>query len=251
MPMEPDMINILILAANDVHDDRDSGYPLGLSEIDGKTLLQHLTEQCGAIDDAQLTLAVSERDCKRWHLDNVMRLLSPSAHVVQIRRTTSGAACTALLAISDFASEDPLLIVNGNELIDVDFNAVVSRFWQADFDAGVVVFPSVHPRYSYVRLDQDQMVVECAEKNPISNHATVGFYWFRRGRDFVESAQQSISKHAHVDGQYYICPTLNEMVLRQARIGAHHIASQQFHPLKSERQFEKFDASRSGAREPT
>lgn len=244
------MINILILAANDFHDDRDSGYPLGLSEINGKTLLQHLTEQCNAIPDSHLTLAVNEQDCKRWHLDNVVRLLSPDARVVQIRRTTSGAACTALLAISDFSSEEPLLIVNGNELIDVDFNAVVSKFSAENFDAGVVVFPSVHPRYSYVRLNEDQMVVECAEKNPISNHATVGFYWFRRGKDFVESAQQTILKHAHVDGQYYICPTLNEMVLRQARIGAHHIASQQFHPLKSERQFEKFDASNAaGAKE--
>lgn len=237
------MMNILILAANDFHDDRDSGYPLGLSEVNGKTLLQHLTEQCNAIPGAQLTLAVNEQDCKRWHLDNVVRLLSPGANVVQIRRTTSGAACTALLAISDFSSEEPLLIVNGNELIDVDFNAVISEFSNANFDAGVIVFPSVHPRYSYVRLNDEQMVVECAEKNPISNHATVGFYWFKRGKDFVESAQQTILKHAHVDGQYYICPTLNEMVLRQARIGTHRIASQQFHPLKSERQFEKFDAA--------
>lgn len=241
------MINILILAANDFHDDRDRGYPLALSEINGKTLLQHLTEQCHAIPGAQLTLAVNEQDCKRWHLDNVVRLLSPQAHVVQIRRTTSGAACTALLAIADFSSEDPLLIVNGNELIDIDFNAVISEFSAAQFDAGVVVFPSVHPRYSYVRLNEERLVVEAAEKNPISNHATVGFYWFRRGKDFVESAQQTILKHAHVNGQYYICPTMNEMVLRQARIGAHHIAAQQFHPLKSERQFDKFDASRGMA----
>jgi dTDP-glucose pyrophosphorylase len=239
------VINILILAANDFHDDRDSGYPLALSEINDKTLLQHLTEQCNALPDVQLTLAVNEQDCKRWHLDNVVRLLAPTANVVQIGRTTSGAACTALLAISDFSSDDPLLIVNGNELIDIDFNAVVASFEAAQFDAGVVVFPSVHPRYSYVRLNEEQLVIECAEKNPISSHATVGFYWFRRGKDFVEAAQQMILKHAHVDGKYYICPTLNEMVLRQARIGAHHITAQQFHPLKSERQFEKFDASRS------
>ncbi|WP_426110389.1 glycosyltransferase family 2 protein [Massilia sp. PWRC2] len=237
------MMNILILAANDFHDNRDSGYPLALSEVNGKTLLQHLTEQCNSILGAHLTLAVNELDCKKWHLDNVVRLLAPEANVVQIRRATSGAACTALLAISDFSSEQPLLIVNGNELLDIDFNTVINQFLRAEYDAGVVIFPSVHPRYSYVRLDEQQLVVECAEKNPISNHATVGFYWFRRGRDFVESAQQTIFKHAHVDGKYYICPTLNEMVLRQARIGVHRIDAQHFHPLKSERQFEKFDAT--------
>lgn len=239
------MIDILILAANDFHDDRDRGYPLSLSEINGKTLLQQLTEKCNAIPDSRLTLAVNEQDCKRWHLDNVMRLLSPGANVVQIRRTTSGAACTALLAMADFRSEQPLLIVSGNELVEIDFNAVISKFLEAEFDAGVVIFPSVHPRYSYVRLNEEGLVVECAEKNPISNNATVGFYWFRRGRDFVESAQQTILKHAHVNGQYYICPTMNEMVLRQARIGAHRISAQQYHPLKTERQFENFDAARN------
>jgi NDP-sugar pyrophosphorylase family protein len=236
------MTNVLILAANELHDDRDSGYPLCLTEVNGKTLIQHLTDKCSAIADVKLTLAVREEDCKRWHLDNVVRLLSPDSKVLQVRRRTGGAACTALLAISTIDSEEPLLILNGNELIDVEFSAVISNFVNADYDAGVVVFPSVHPRYSYVKLNEHGLIVECAEKNPISNHATVGFYWFRRGRDFVEAAQQTILKSAHTDGQYYICPTMNELVLRQARMGIYSIEAQQFHPLKSERQIERFDA---------
>lgn len=242
------MTNVLILAANELHDDRDSGYPLCLIEIDGKPLIQHLTEKCSAIPDVKLTLAVREEDCKRWHLDNVVRLLSPNAKVLQVRRRTGGAACTALLAISTINSEEPLLILNGNELINIEFNAVISNFADFNYDAGVIVFPSVHPRYSFVRVNEYGLIVECAEKNPISNHATVGFYWFRRGRDFVEAAQQTIMKSAHVDGQYYICPTMNELILRQARIGIHQIEAQQFHPLKSERQIERFDASMETAR---
>ena len=235
------MTNVLILAANETHDDRDSGYPLCLTEVDGKPLIQHLSEKCNSIPNVKLTLAVRDQDCKRWHLDNVLRLLSPDAKVLNVQRKTGGASCTALLAIATIKNDEPLLIINGNELIDVDFAAVISGFVESDFDAGVVVFPSVHPRYSYVRLDDEGFVVECAEKNPISNNATVGFYWFKHGSDFVEAAQQAIIKSAHVDGQYYICPTMNELILRQFKIGVFRINTQKFHPLKSERQIERLE----------
>lgn len=233
------MTNILILAANESSDARDNGYPICLTEIDRKPLIQHLAEQCALIPNAKITLAVREDDCKRWHLDNVIRLLSPQATVLQVRGKTGGAACTALLAIATIQDEEPLLILNGNELIHVEFQQVIAHFNHLQCAAGVIVFPSIHPRYSYVRLDKQGFVVECAEKNPISQHATVGFYWFKQGRLFIEAAQEMILKKAHVNEQYYICPTLNELVLRQERIGTYPIEMQQFQPLKSERQIER------------
>lgn len=237
------MTNVLILAANEPHDDRDSGYPLCLTEVEGKPLLQHLTEQCESIDDLNLILAVRDEDCKRWHLDNVVKLLSPRAHLLRVQRRTGGAACTALLAIESINNDEPLLILNGNELVAADFRTIIEKFKDARYDAGVMVFPSVHPRYSYVRINDKDLVVECAEKNPISNHATVGFYWFRQGQDFITAAQQTILKHAHVDGLYYICPTLNELVLKQRRIGVHRISATDFHPFKSERQMDRLEAA--------
>lgn len=243
------MTNILILAANEPHDDRDSGYPLCLKEVNGKPLIQHLIEKCDHVPGANLTIAVREEDTKKWHLDNVIRLLSPTAHVIHVRQKTAGAACTALLAISGINNDQPLLILNGNELIDADYATVIQEFCDAKYDAGVMVFPSVHPRYSYVRVNNEHIVVEAAEKNPISHHATAGFYWFNHGRNFVNAAQQLIFKGTHVDGQFYICPTMNELILKQARIGIYPIDAQKYHPLKSERQIERFEAMVESHRE--
>lgn len=230
------MTNILILAAHDARDSRDHGYPICLTEIDRKPLIQHLVEKCALIPNAKIKLAVREEDCKHWHLDNVLRLLSPQAEVLQVRQKTGGAACTALLAISAIHNDEPLLILNGNELIHVDFQHVMDYFLEKECQAGVITFSSIHPRYSYVKINAQGEVTQCAEKNPISQHATVGFYWFKRGDLFVEAAEQMILKNAHVNGQYYICPALNELILRQVRIGMYPIENQQFQPLKSDRQ---------------
>lgn len=235
------MTTVLILAADGQHDERDNGYPLCLTEIGGKPLIQHLIEKCLAIDGARLVVAVEDTDCRRWHLDNVVHQLSRDAEMLRVVRPTAGAACTALLAVSQIVADEPLLIVNGNELVDIDFRAPIARFEEGGYDGGTVTFPSIHPRYSYVRLGEDGTIIETAEKNPISQHATVGYYWFRTGRMFIDAVERSILKSAHVDGIYYICPTLNELILQNVRLSTYPIEARQFHPAKSERQIERLD----------
>jgi dTDP-glucose pyrophosphorylase len=86
------------------------------------------------------------------------------------------------------------------------------------------VFDSVHPRWSYVRLDEHGYVIEAAEKRPISRYATAGVYYFRQGKAFVQAAMEMIKKDANTGGVFYICPTFNELILEQAKIGVYKIS---------------------------
>ena len=113
--------------------------------------------------------------------------------------------------------------------------SVLAQLRDRSLDAGTVVFNSVHPRYSYVRMDPQGFVLEAAEKNPISSDAMAGIHWFARGCDFVRAAKQTIRKDASVDGIYFVSPTLNELVLEQALIGVRRIESRHYHPLKNRR----------------
>lgn len=242
-------MNVLFLAAGgDVIDTHDRGYPLCLTELDGVPLLQRQVEQCARLDEVRMIFAIREEDAKQWHLDNVVRLLAPEAGLVRVRNGTAGAACTALLAAELIADDRPLLILNANEWITADFRAAINDFSARQLDAGVITFPSIHARYSYVRLDDEGLVVEAAEKNPISRNATAGFYWYARGGDFMRAAQRMILKDAHVDGAFYICPVFNELVLQQMRIGTYRIDVHDYHPLKSERQLQQLETLMSQPR---
>lgn len=236
-------MNILILAAGQDQVTQEDGYPLCLAEFDSVPLIQRVAEACLALDPRKMIVAFREEDVHRYHLDNILGLLSSQAKVLKIGASTEGASCTALLAAEDIDTDDELLIVNGNELLQADFKEIVSNFRERGLDAGVVVFPSIHPRYSFVRLDKNKLVVEASEKNPISNHATVGFYWFAKGNSFVRAAKNAIRKDARVNGKFYICPTFNELVLEQLRVGVFEIESHSYKPLKSGRQIEQFEAT--------
>jgi dTDP-glucose pyrophosphorylase len=208
-------------------------------------LIQYAVTTADRLGPRNIIAMFREQDRSKYHLDNVVSLVAKQSTILTIREPTKGAACTALLAIKHIDNDEELLILNGNELLDVDFGPIVADFRDRKLDAGVVVFQSVHPRYSYVRLDDKGSVIEASEKNPISSHATVGFYWFWHGADFVRAAKSLIRKDAHVNGHFYICPTFNELILESRSIGVFPVSSTVYHPLKDERQLKQFDQTRT------
>lgn len=231
---------ILILAAGDADfGSMDGGYPLCLTEFDGIPLIERIITACRPIAEARFVFAIRHEDADRFHLDNALRVLEPAARIVRAGKTR-GAACTALLACREIGAGQPLLVINANQYVDIDMGELVRDFARRGLDAGVVTFRSMHPRYSYVDIDADGLVIEAAEKNPISPHATAGIYWFARGHEFIKAVQSMIRRDAHINGSFYVCPALNELVLTQARIGAFTIEPSRYHPLKTEHQLQQF-----------
>lgn len=240
------MVNVLILAADDSSDFSGGGYPVCLTEIGGVTLLETVAQRISEIPNSTLTIALSEHATNKWHLEDLVKNFSMKVAIRRIDAKTAGATCTALLATSDLPPEEQLLILNGNEFLDFDYHEMLTRFAVQNADAGIVYFDSLHPRYSYARVDEAGFVQETAEKRPISRHATAGFYWFRTKQLFFESASKQLIKQAQVDGLYYVCPLMNELILMGSKVRAEKISQTQFFPLKSERQLSKFDSHVGG-----
>jgi bifunctional N-acetylglucosamine-1-phosphate-uridyltransferase/glucosamine-1-phosphate-acetyltransferase GlmU-like protein len=230
-------MNIVILAAGNEHGDlNDRGYPLFLSELDGEMMIERLARSCLSLTPDRMIFAMRMDDIRSHHVDSIIRQIAPSATIVQVAGETCGAACTAMLTIDHLDLDGELLILNATDLLDVNLSDVLSGFRSDLVDAGTIIFDSLHPRYSFVRLEGGDRVVEAAEKNPISRNATAGCYWFRRAAEFVRSCEQMISKDANVSGRFYVSLTLNEMILAGRSVAASRIEPSQYHPVKSPRQ---------------
>jgi bifunctional N-acetylglucosamine-1-phosphate-uridyltransferase/glucosamine-1-phosphate-acetyltransferase GlmU-like protein len=235
-------MNILILAAGQTDfDAHDGAYPTCLTEIDGVPVIERVVSNCSFSSDRLFTFAFRKEDVERHHMDNVVALLAPNSNVLQVQSGIKGAACTALLAVKWIDNEEELLIASSNELLNVDLATVVNTFHNKQVDAGVITFPSIHPRYSYVRLDENGLAAETAEKNPISRHAMTGVYWFAHGRDFIRAAQNMIRKDANVNGLFYIAVSLNDLILENLKVGIYSIEANQYFPLKTERQLDHIE----------
>lgn len=219
--------------------------PVPLVEVFNKTILEYVLGNLAFGQDAQFVFVVRKKDCQKHHLDAILEILQPGSSIVRLEGSTRGQLCSCLTGIEHLDDDQPLLIVNGNQFLYEDIATIVRGF-DADptVDGGIVTFPNVHPRWSYVRVGDDgRTVLETSEKRPISRQACAGIFWFRRGRDFVESAKRVIRKRNAVGGLYYVSSTFNEMILDGMRITAHEIAGENFCGLHTKSGVESFVAS--------
>ena len=234
------MMNIVTLAAGKSRFkiDGDEQYPICLTEIEGQPLINLIIESIGGIKETKFIFIIRKSHVERYHLDNSLNQLVENNSLIILDTETKGAACSALMAIDKINNNDELLLMSADEYLSEDPIKIIDTFRDIDCDAGTIIFESIHPRYSYVKVNKEGLVSEAAEKNPISNNATVGFYWFRRGSDFVSAAMNTIKKNASINGLFYICPVFNELLLAQKKIATYQIETSSYHPIKSKRQLD-------------
>jgi dTDP-glucose pyrophosphorylase len=147
-----------------------------------------------------------------------LRRLCPGCEIVPVAAVTEGAACTVLLAKKLIDSDDPLMIANSDQLVELDINDYLAAGDASDVGGLIMTFWSDHPKWSYCRLRADGDVTEVVEKQVVSNEATVGIYNFRRGRDYVRAAERMIAANLRVNNEFYVAPTYNQLIQEGARI---------------------------------
>jgi len=219
-------------------------YPKPLIEIKGDPMIQWVVEKTQSIPDPnQFIFIIREEDAIKFHLDNTLKLLSPNCQIVKLKKETKGGLCSVLMAIDKIAEDDCLMILNGDQIIDEDFHKIFSFWKESKADAGVVTFRSVHPRWSYARIENNE-VVQTAEKNPISNHAIAGYYYFAKASDFFEASFQSIIKDVQLNGNFYISPVMNEYVLKNKKVLNYPIENSHYHSFYSPQLIKEFEANK-------
>ncbi|OHE70812.1 MAG: hypothetical protein A2007_02325 [Verrucomicrobia bacterium GWC2_42_7] len=236
-------MNVIVLLAGSSEPIESKGvsYQRLLSEIKGKPLIQHVLSSLKPIEKGHhIFVHMLKDDIDSSHLDDIVTLLIPTVKICVVNKLTKGAACTALLSIESINNDSPLVIINGDQVVDADLPSLLKKFEKSGWDGGIVTFESVHPRWSYVKLNDENLVEEVAEKRPISKNATAGIYYFKHGSLFVEAAMKMIEKRASVNGLYYICPTYNELILKQKKIGIYPIERSQYFPLSSLNEIDDF-----------
>jgi dTDP-glucose pyrophosphorylase len=223
------------------------GYPKPLIEINGKPMIQHVIENLThKVRFNKIIFIVKQDECDKYHLDNTLNLLSPIVpDIIKLRSDTQGALCSVLLAVKHINNEEPLVISNADQLFDGGIESQLYNFIHGNFDAACLTFNSVHPRWSYVRIDEKDCVIETAEKRPISKHAIAGLYMYKKGSDFVKYGMDSIKHGSSLDGKYFISPVFNEFVLANKSVGYFAVPNKSYHTFYSPQKIEEYEAQHS------
>jgi len=205
-------LNVLIPMAGAGSRFQQAGYtfPKPLIEVKGKPMIQVVVENLNI--KANFIYVVQKSHREKYNLDTLLNLITPNCKIVEVEGITEGAACTALLAKEYIDSENPLFFANSDQFVEWDSNEFLYKMNETNADGGIVSFRATHPKWSFAKIDEQGLVTEVAEKNPISDIATVGYYYWKNGSDFVKYAEEMIEQDVRVNGEFYVCPVFNQAI---------------------------------------
>ena len=209
---EDKKMNVLIPMAGAGSRFQQAGYtfPKPLIYVEGKPMIQVVVENLNI--DANFIFVVQKAHREEYNLDTLLNLISPNSKVVEVDGLTEGAACTALLAKEYIDNDNPLFFANSDQFVEWDSTEFMYKMNETDADGGIVSFRATHPKWSFAKINESGLVTEVAEKNPISDIATVGYYYWKKGSDFVKYAEDMIEKDIRVNGEFYVCPVFNQAI---------------------------------------
>ena len=184
--------------------------PKPLIDVAGIPMIQRVVENINI--DANYIFVVQREHFEKYNLQSFLKAIVPDCQIVLTNGLTEGAACTTLLAEELIDSDNHLIICNSDQLIEWDSCDSMYSMLSSECDGGILTFHATESKWSYVRKDANDFVCEVAEKKVISNEATVGFYYYKHGSDYVRFAKQMIAKDIRVNNEFYVCPVYNEMI---------------------------------------
>ena len=207
-------LNVLIPMAGAGSRFADAGYtfPKPLIEVRGKSMIQVVVDNIGL--EANYHFVVLKEHREKYNLDTMLNLIAENCKVIEVDvfRLTEGAACTALLAKKFINNNQPLFFANSDQWVDWDPVEFMYKMQETKSDGGIVTFEANHPKWSFAKTNNDGIVTEVAEKKPISTNATVGYYYWKHGSDFVKYAEEMIRKNIRVNNEFYVCPVYNQAI---------------------------------------
>jgi HAD superfamily hydrolase (TIGR01509 family) len=205
-------LNILIPMAGAGSRFEKAGYsfPKPLIDVEGDPMIKVVTENLNI--KANYIYIVQKSHREKYNLDTLLNLISPNCKIVEVDGLTEGAASTTLLAKEFIDNDNPLVMANSDQFIEWDSNEFMYKMSETDCDGGIVTFISTHPKWSFAKVNDNGLVTEVAEKNPISDIATVGVYYWKKGSDYVKYSEQMIEKNLRVNNEFYVCPVFNEAI---------------------------------------
>lgn len=216
----PDL-NVIVPMAGRGSRFAEKGYKLPKPFIDvaGQPMIKRVVDSLGV--NAMYTFLTL--DNKSFLTESAMQAIVPRCITVPVESVTEGAACTVMLAETIANCDQPLLIVNSDQLVSWSYVEMVMNVHRKNADACILTFRDDNPKWSFAELSGDGYVKRVAEKDPISNVATCGIYYWRRGSDFFKFARQMIAANDRVNNEFYVCPVFNHAIAGGLKVIVHDV----------------------------
>jgi dTDP-glucose pyrophosphorylase len=222
------LLNIVIPMAGAGSRFAQAGYkdPKPLIPIHGIPMIRAVIENLKPDIPHRFIFICQKEHVKAYGLSGKFKQWAPDSVIIELDGITEGAACTVLAAQSLIDSDEPLMIANSDQYVDVDMDRYLNKINAGTLDGLIMTMKANDPKWSFAGMGADGLVTHVVEKEVISDEATVGIYNFKKGCDFVAGAKEMIDRDERVNGEFYVAPVYNKLISNGQKIGVFNIGSE-------------------------
>jgi len=153
-----------------------------------------------------------------YYFDDLLSKLNFKHKIIQIDYLTDGPAETVNLAKNIINSNDELLIANCDQYIDYDIDEILQYARQNFSDGLILTMNDTNKKWSFIKKDNMNNVLDIKEKEVISNEATVGIYYFKEANYFFNAFDQMKFNKDKSNNEYYVGPSYNYLIKENKKI---------------------------------
>lgn len=197
----------------------DKGFetPKPLIEIKGKPMVIWALESIRNLPTAEIGFVILKEHERQYKVTELLKNhLTVPARFFMIDDVTEGQLCTVLAAHEWLNTDEDVLIAASDSVVKGN---LVDDVLHSSWDGIISVADLPGSNWSFARTNDRNEVVEVAEKIRISDHASTGLYYFRRGSDLVNLGSSMIRNQEKTRGEYYVIPVYNKMIASGMKIG--------------------------------
>lgn len=223
------MLNIVVPMAGRGSRFAKEGYtdPKPLIPINDKRMIEVVINNLKPNQPHKFIFICQQEHIEKYDLSTKLNEWAPGCEIVGINGVTDGAACTVLCAQHLIDNDQPLMIANSDQWIDIDINDYLNYMNHEKLSGLIMTMSANDPKWSYAELNEDGKVIRVVEKEVVSEEATVGIYNFKHGADFCRNAQKMIDLDERTNGEFYVAPVYTWMYRDDnANIGVYNIGAE-------------------------
>ena len=192
--------------------------PKPLIEVDGLPMFHKVTNSINI--DGNFHYVVRQEHVTNYSIDSMIkRLNNGTVHVAT--EDNEGQVQTCLLAKESIDNSEPLLIVNCDNYFVWNHEDFESLLDNPNIDGAAFTFkdPQKRSHWCFAKVHDNNLIKSLVEKNPVSDIALAGGFYWRRGSDFVRCAEQVVADDIRTgNGEFYLGSVFNLAIAHGKRI---------------------------------
>jgi dTDP-glucose pyrophosphorylase len=129
-------------------------------------------------------------------------------------RPQYGQLHTVMEAIPFLQNDTGVIIANSDNIVEEAgwVERWLQKIEKEKPDGSICLMWGEHPKWSYAEI-KNNTIVRTAEKDPISEHATCGYYYFKNKEILTRAAETAVKdENNKINGEWYVCPIYNSII---------------------------------------